>query len=71
MRLGKDFEAIFDMKAKQDSAQSMMARVTSAKVAEATAELFEFGYSMVINSFFVKIKSVNYFIFNYNIFKIR
>ena len=71
MRLGKDFEAIFDMNAKQDSAESMMVRVTSAKVAEAAAELFEFGYSMVINSFFVKIKSVNYFIFNYNIFKIR
>jgi hypothetical protein len=70
MRLEKDFEIIFNMKAKQDFAESKMERAVSAE-GIAAAGLLGLGISMVINSFFVKIKSVNYFIFNYYIFIVR
>ena len=45
--------AIFDMKAKQDSAESRMVRAVSAEGTAAAVGLFGFGYSMVTNSFFV------------------
>ena len=53
MQLGKDFMAIFDMKAKQDSVENRMVRAVSTEGIATAVGLFGLGYSMVTNSFFV------------------
>jgi hypothetical protein len=53
MQLGKDFMAIFDMKAKQDSVENKMVRAVSTEGTATAVGLFGLGYSMVTNSFFV------------------
>lgn len=70
MQLAKDFEVIFSMKAKQYSVENKMERAIFVE-GIAVVRLLELDIRIVINSFFVKIKSVNYFNFNYNIFTIR
>ena len=70
MQLAKDFEVIFSMKAKQYSVENKMERAIFEE-GIAVVGLLELDIRIVINSFFVKIKSVNYFNFNYNIFTIR
>jgi hypothetical protein len=70
MQLAKDFEVIFSMKAKQYSIENKMERAIFEEGITVVG-LLELDIRIVINSFFVKIKSVNYFIFNYNIFTIR
>ena len=70
MQLGKDFEVVFSMKAKQYSVENKMERAIFEE-GIAVVGLLELDIRIVINSFFVKIKSVNYFNFNYNIFTIR
>ena len=43
MQLGKDFMAIFDMKAKQDSIENRMVRAVSTKGTAAAIGLFGLG----------------------------